>query len=134
MSGCFDRASGRQNTAHDVDAQKIQHVTPHAAYNNLKSGIKATIFNVLFRNANMQNRTVFGECRKTREKKQYLQICESYILLNHSFLVHGSTQTTITKEDPCSRSLWVTGDGVNQKCKEVIKEKALNRSYGVDDE
>lgn len=140
MSGCFDRASAltvltNRQTKHcawcwcteDTTCYStccIQWCQTQNQSNNLQRP----------QNANMQNRTVFGECRENPWKKpQYLQIYDSYILLNHRFLVHESTRTAITK-DPCSRFLRVTGDGINQKCKEVIKENALNRSYGVDDE
>lgn len=73
-----------------------------------------------------------AECRENLQKDNMSKLVTSFETTGVWYMDPPEQQQQ--KKDPCSRFLWVIGDGINQKCKEVIGENALNRSYSVDDE
>lgn len=105
--------TGRQNTEHDVDAQKIRYVTLQAA-GNLGSQQRSS-----------------SSCWEMQTSKTKLQLYSVGKNLTHGSFHNWSVWFALgrktwirpnnNKKDPCSGFLCMTEDGNNEKRQEVIK-------------
>lgn len=135
MSGWFEKAAieclfklswqtGRQNMMLMHRRYKLLLLMQHTKLSNYSNNLHHPLQKYKHRRTKLRLQSVGKTSKKTTCPNEWY-LCVWYM---------DPPEQQQQKKDPCSRFLWVIGDGINQKCKEVIRENALNRSYSVDDE
>lgn len=112
--------TGRQNTEHYVDAQKILYVTRHPASTDHKPNGKTKI----------QNQITVGQGQENYENPISPQICDSWVFLDHKCLVWlGEENMDLPEQQQQKRSLQqIFMDG--WRCKEW-KAPRSNKMSGL---